>query len=510
MAVGAFTGFVLLVSTTDAFGATTMHVVDGGGPPIVKGSCASRPSAAIIDDSVVHHVGRHRAAYQGRHRKTSHAADGSQRPVRGSSSASASVSGSASASVSDSASNSASASPSSGSPSASNTPKSSSPVGTASASQSASTTADPSPSDPASTHPSSTAPTQSKSASASVTPSNSTSTSKSATPKPSTSSSTSKSASPSNSPTSTKTATPTPSPTKTTKTPTPTPSKTSKTPIPTPTPTKTSKTPTPTPSPTKTTRPKKKEPQLCVSVQALTNSSEVHPGHHATYAVWVWSTHGTSRGVSVSVRIGYARNVDSPHFTVCPNASRSTCSLGELTAGHADELQATSWVRSSAAGGEMIELTAGAAGRNAHSYDASGSIEVVRASQTPTPTTTPPTTTVTLPPVTLPPGTGSGGGGAGGLFPTISPSPGTSGSNGSGVTFPGARKGHRDKVATDAAVVPLDPRLIGGQLAGLAVLLGAIVIAIARLSLRKPRTEAGPDTTAKADTAAKTDPGDKK
>jgi hypothetical protein len=492
VAVGAFTGFVLLVSTTDAFGATTMHVVDGGGPPIVKGSCASRPSAAIIDDSVVHHVGKHRAAYQGRHRKTSHAA-----------------SDSASASVSDSASNSASASAStSSSPSASNTPKSSAPVGTATASQSASTTADPSPSDSTSTHPSSSAPTQSKSASASVTPSDSTSTSKSATPKPSNSTSKSaspsKTASPSTSPTSTKTATPTPSPTKTTKTPTPTPTptKTTKTPTPTPTPTKTSKSPTPTPTPTKTTKPKQKEPQLCVSVQALTSSSEVHPGHHATYAVWVWSTHGTSRAVSVSVRIGYARHVDAPHFTVCPSKGGSTCSLGELTAGHADELQATSWVHSSAAGGEMIELTAGVSGSNAHAYDASGSIEVVRADQTPNPTTSAPTTTVTLPPVTLPPGTGSGGGGAGGLFPTISPSPGSS-SNGPGVTFPSARKGHRDRVATDAAIVPLDPRLIGGQLAGLAVLLGAIVIAIARLSLRKPRTEGASDTAAKTDTGEK-------
>jgi hypothetical protein len=36
--------------------------------------------------------------------------------------------------------------------------------------------------------------------------------------------------------------------------------------------------------------------------------------------------------------------------------------------------------------------------------------------------------------------------------------------------------------------VPLDARLIGGQLAGLAVLAGAVTIAIARLSLRAPKT----------------------
>jgi hypothetical protein len=40
---------------------------------------------------------------------------------------------------------------------------------------------------------------------------------------------------------------------------------------------------------------------------------------------------------------------------------------------------------------------------------------------------------------------------------------------------------------TTAADVPLDARLLGGQIAGLAVLAGAIAIAIARLSLRRQR-----------------------
>jgi len=42
-------------------------------------------------------------------------------------------------------------------------------------------------------------------------------------------------------------------------------------------------------------------------------------------------------------------------------------------------------------------------------------------------------------------------------------------------------------VVDAAATVPLDSRLIGGQLAGLAVLAGAVMIAIARLSLRAPK-----------------------
>jgi hypothetical protein len=47
--------------------------------------------------------------------------------------------------------------------------------------------------------------------------------------------------------------------------------------------------------------------------------------------------------------------------------------------------------------------------------------------------------------------------------------------------------------ATAAATVPLDARLIGGQLAGLAVLAGAVIIAIARLSLRTPKAKDDPD-----------------
>jgi len=43
--------------------------------------------------------------------------------------------------------------------------------------------------------------------------------------------------------------------------------------------------------------------------------------------------------------------------------------------------------------------------------------------------------------------------------------------------------------------VPLDARLIGGQLAGLAVLAAAVTIAIARLSLRTPKPQDDADTT---------------
>jgi hypothetical protein len=226
----------------------------------------------------------------------------------------------------------------------------------------------------------------------------------------------------------------------------------------------------------------------------MSTSSEVRPGHNASYAIWVWSTGGTSKAVSVRLSLAYARHVNSPAFTVCPGSGSSSCWLGTLTKGRADELQAAAWVGPKAVSGEQVALTASASGSNARSYNASGSIAVVTASQGKNTTSPAPTTTVTLPAVTLPPMGGGTRGVGSGIFPTVSPGSG-SGSGSSGVTFPGTRPGssRRTRVTTDAAVLPLDPRQLGGQLAGLAVLAGGVVLAIARLSLRKPKTQNGPE-----------------
>jgi hypothetical protein len=93
----------------------------------------------------------------------------------------------------------------------------------------------------------------------------------------------------------------------------------------------------------------------------------------------------------------------------------------------------------------------------------------------------------TLPGISAAPG---GAGNPAGLFPTVTPSPGTSSP---GIGFPPARKqaGRRTQADTASSVVPLDPKLIGGQLLGLAVLAGAVVITIVRLSVRRARPRDG-------------------
>jgi hypothetical protein len=173
---------------------------------------------------------------------------------------------------------------------------------------------------------------------------------------------------------------------------------------------------------------------------------------------------------------------------VCPDPDGAKCKIGTVPLEQADELEAGVRVGSKAALGEQVQLTATAAGTAAHSFNGSAT-DVVIASQTasPTPTSSPGTT---LPPVSLPALSGSGGSASTdptGLFPTVAPTtPGTT-----PLSLPSVKPRKTVRVTDAAATVPLDSRLIGGQLAGLAVLAGAVVIAVARLSLRTPKPPEG-------------------
>jgi hypothetical protein len=183
--------------------------------------------------------------------------------------------------------------------------------------------------------------------------------------------------------------------------------------------------------------------------------------------------------------------VDSPRFTVCPSSSGAVCNVGSLAEGQSDELQATVRVRKAADLGEQIKLAAAARGTGAAAFSASAAAVAVSAAPPPrTPASSTPA------PVTLPPLPNLGGINAtdpSGLFPTVSPAPSTSAGPSAGTRS--ERRTNRIRAATTSATLPLSPRVIGGQLAGLAVLAGAIAMAIARLSLRAPRPQGGKDTS---------------
>jgi len=227
-----------------------------------------------------------------------------------------------------------------------------------------------------------------------------------------------------------------------------------------------------------------------VSVQPFSSTAQVRRGHTVTYTVWVWSTHGSSMKVTVSAAIQQTKGTAAPQFSVCPGASGATCALGNLPQGQADELHVRVAVRKDAIIGHHVTLIAQAKAKDAVSFSASGSVTIIR--RKPAPATTPTPSTSPLPPLpTIPapvlPDPLSTAKDASGLFPTVSPQPTAGPAARSSAA--GHKNSRRISAASVSATLPLNMRLIGGQLAGLVVLAAAITIAITRLSLRPQRPE---------------------
>lgn len=205
----------------------------------------------------------------------------------------------------------------------------------------------------------------------------------------------------------------------------------------------------------------------------------------------------------------FGKDVQAPVLRLCPAASGRSCSVGSLPANQQFELLVTSQIGKNASSGEQIGLTVnvqGDADTGGALSPAEASVAAVLDHSSSTPT---PPVTGTVPPITIPPpadpgpglpGTTVTPGSLSSLFPVVTPSstPPASGqptnshghgnSNGKGGT----------KVETVASSSPIDPKLIGGQLAGLAVLAAAITMVVARLSLRTPQTASATGQTVAA------------
>jgi hypothetical protein len=250
---------------------------------------------------------------------------------------------------------------------------------------------------------------------------------------------------------------------------------------------------------------------MCLEVQPITTKSSLHPGDSASYAIWVWPSGGAASGVSVTISAKVAGGSVTPTFTVCPSASGRTCSVGGISKGSSDELQAKVKVPSGTAAGKQATLSATGKSSDASApVPASGAVSVTAkpssSSSSPTPTpstsTTPTGVGATLPAGVLPTIPGSTDPQAtlpelpnpesspGGLFPTVSPGASASPSPYS-ATLPNARD---VRVADAAATFPFSTRLMGSEIVGLAVLAAAIAIAIVRFSLRKPKPQHGKDS----------------
>jgi hypothetical protein len=208
-------------------------------------------------------------------------------------------------------------------------------------------------------------------------------------------------------------------------------------------------------------------------------------GGSLEYSIWVWSN-TKARQVSATVERS-SSSILAPKFSLCPAVRGNTCSIGSIPPNQAFELVITDRIGKSATAGQQLTVTVAVDAASASPAEASIAMIVgQRGSRSPEPVVTEPTSVPGLPDTTVTPGSVSN------LFPVVTPSatilPKTS--------RPGRRK--TSKVITTASSLPLDPRLIGGQVVGLAVLAAAITMVVARLSLRTPQPSAPGDPAAAA------------
>ena len=262
------------------------------------------------------------------------------------------------------------------------------------------------------------------------------------------------------------------------------------TPTPTPTPTRTATaTPTPTATPTKPP-----PGTLCMKIQTLGDVSSVDPHTTVRFAIWVWLSSGTNG--TAKIRLSATPSSVSPTFSVCVPSGRSDCKVGGLNAGQHVEVQAR--LKAPGRSHHHVTLTATATSAEAsNSASASATVDIKRKSSDGGSTSTTQnagdgTGLGTIPATALPTGTVPGlgiqpTGNLGSAFPQVSPSP--SAAPGTGAAS------HRSstKAINLSAGLPLDVRLIGGQVIGLAVLAAAVTIAVARLSLRRQPQPPGED-----------------
>jgi len=218
-------------------------------------------------------------------------------------------------------------------------------------------------------------------------------------------------------------------------------------------------------------------------MQTLDGVSAVDPHTTVRYAIWIWLTSGSG---DVKVTLSARPTSVSPAFSVCAATGTTKCTTN-LSAGAQPELQAK--VAAPNRPTKRFILTATATSSQAtNSATASATVNIKPKNPSPTSSPTPNAGDGgTLPPATgLPsgttiPGVGVGvqpSGDLGSAFPQVSPSP-------TGAAAADPQQSHETKTVDLSAGLPLDVRLIGGQVLGLAVLAAAVTIAVARLSLRR-------------------------
>jgi len=227
-------------------------------------------------------------------------------------------------------------------------------------------------------------------------------------------------------------------------------------------------------------------------MQTLDGVSAVDPHTKVRYAIWIWLTSGSG---NVKVTLSARPKSVTPAFSVCAATGTTKCTTS-LSAGAQPELQAK--VAAPNRPTKRFILTATATSSQAsNSATASATVDIKPKNPSPTSSPTPNAGDGgTLPPAPgLPGGTTIPGvgvqpsGDLGSAFPQVSPSPVASASASA------SQHGHQTRTIDLSAGLPLDVRLIGGQVVGLAVLAAAVTIAVARLSLRRQPAKHSQDSS---------------
>jgi hypothetical protein len=233
---------------------------------------------------------------------------------------------------------------------------------------------------------------------------------------------------------------------------------------------------------------------LCLKIQTLGDAGSVNPHTTVRFAIWVWLSSGTNG--TATIKLSASPSSASPAFSVCVPSGRSDCKVGGLNGGQHVEVQAK--LKAPSRSHHHVTLTASATSADAsNSASASATVDIKRKSSgggsSSTQNAGDGTTIGTIPATALPTGTVPGlgiqpTGNLGSAFPQVSPSP-SAAAPGTGAAS------HRPSTKTIdlSAGLPLDVRLIGGQVIGLAVLAAAVTIAVARLSLRRQPQPPGED-----------------
>jgi hypothetical protein len=205
----------------------------------------------------------------------------------------------------------------------------------------------------------------------------------------------------------------------------------------------------------------------------------------------VWSTNVEATGVTVTATVSSVTDVATPTFGICDSPSGNVCTISDLPVNAPQELLAGSAVGADAVAGAQITLTATVTAPGSTSYETDATVTVGSAANSSSSSSdssglSPLGVIPALPSFELPGSsvTGPANGeyttptNPSALFPSVSPTK-------------HHKKSASHKAVTDSAILPLNSHLIDGQVAGLVVLVGAIAIAVVRLSLRsRPRDSA--------------------